>query len=241
MHRILIVLAIIFTPSCYANAGVIGVFGFSSSNVTTFLNANGHSATDFGTSVNAANLSGLDAAILMRYPGNADLVNFVQNGGLLITEWSAADWAANTAGFFGSSISGGGFVGTGTPVTITPAGVAIGLDTGLSNPYSDSGSTEFFRNVVSPGTGTVFACRPGDEVVFGGEVGSGYVFINTSDWGDEFYGGLPPGAAANSGQFLLNMLSVQAAQVPEPASIAIWSALGVPGLFGTRRRRKAQA
>lgn len=29
------------------------------------------------------------------------------------------------------------------------------------------------------------------------------------------------------------------AQVPEPASIAIWSALGVAGLFGARRRRKS--
>lgn len=43
----------------------------------------------------------------------------------------------------------------------------------------------------------------------------------------------------NSNEFAFYLNGAQ--QVPEPASIAIWSALGVAGLLGTRRRRKAQA
>lgn len=214
-----------------ASASVVGVFGSNSNtSIVSFLNSNGHTATNYSSSITTANLAGLDVAILLRTNGNSFLDSFVQNGGTLITEWTGADWAVNTLDYFGAAISGGGAVATGTAITVTTNGIALGLNTGLSNPWADGGRTEFFRNFSNIGSADVLATRSnGIAAVIGGSVGSGYAVINGMDWADSF-----STQASNSGQFLLNMINIQGHSVPEPSAFLLM-ALGLLGLGLTHR------
>ena len=185
-------------------------------------------------------LAGFDAAVLLRYsPGGADsttLLNFILGGGTLITEWNASVWALNTVGLLSATDTGGGFVGTGTDITITAAGLSAGLGTGLSNPYSDSPRSEFFRDFSALGVGIdLLATRPGGiPVIFGGASGLGRTYINSSDWADSF-----PTGASTSGQMLLNLLAIDdapPAAVPEPGTWAMM--FGGLAVFAVSRRFK---
>ena len=215
------------------SASIVGVFGNNSNtSIVSFLNSNGHTATNYSSNITAANLLGLDVAILLRASGNSDLDNFVQNGGTLITEWTGADWAVNTFDYFGAAISGGGLIGTGTQITVTTDGIALGLNTGLTNPWANGVGTEFFRFFSNTGSADVLATRPnGIAAVIGGTVGSGYAMINGMDWADSFSTG-----ASNSGKFLLNMINVQGNSVPEPSAFLL-VALGLFGLRFTRQNK----
>jgi hypothetical protein len=205
--------------------------------ISAHLNLNGHTATNFGAgAITAANLAGLDVVILLRTAGNADLTAWVNAGGLLITEWDSADWAANTSGMLDATISGGGFVANPDLVTFTAAGLAAGLGTGLTNPYSDQGRTDFFRNVTSPGTMDLLATRSGgEEAILGDNVGSGYVLLNVYDWADWTE---TPITLERSKQLLLNMVGFQfdggPGEVPEPFSFVVWTLL-LSCCIGARR------
>lgn len=204
-----------------AQAAVVVVFGSNSnSQITSFLNANGHVATNLANSApTAGQLAGVDAVVMMRTTGNASLQSWVLGGGLLITEWDSSIWALNTAGLLASTDIGGGFVGTNSTSMHTAEGLALGLGTGLSNPYVDSNRTEFARSFSPLGVETdVLAERSaGQDVIIGGNSGAGYTLINGWDWGDSF-----PAGGSVSGQWLLNALNVAPnASVPEPGSLAL--------------------
>jgi uncharacterized protein (TIGR03382 family) len=225
--------ALLTLSATSAQALNIGLFGTNSSaNITTFLTNNGHTVT-----ASPGSLVGFDAVILLRTTGNATIQNFVLNGGLLITEWDAADWALDTANLLNADDDGGGFIGTGTQVTFTAAGLSQGLGTGLSNPYSDGVRTEFFRTFSSIGGGVdILATRPGNiPAILGGASGAGRTVIVGYDWADSF-----PATLSNNGQLILNILNSRGGgnnAAPEPGTIGL-ATMGLLALGAVLRRRK---
>ncbi len=229
-------------------AAEILVWGNQSSqdDVVNFLQSSGHSVTDNGSTIpDAGDLSGVDVAILLRSTGNNDVENWVQAGGCLITEWTGADWALNSGNLLDAGVSGGGIVGTDTPVTVTADGIAAGLADGITNPYSAGPASEFFRNFTGIGPSvSIMATRPTDvPAILGGPSGGGLVLANGIDWADVGFNG------ADNRQLLLN--SVEnfcggARRAPEPvpglSSLGLAALVGLTGLlaaFMLRRRYHA--
>ncbi len=210
-----------------ASAATVMIKGFNSNSaISSFLTANGHTVV-----ANSSIYTGVNAVVLLRAPGDAALASFILGGGRLVTEWSGADWAMSN--LLGGSVSSGGFVGTGTTVTFTAAGVAAGLSSGVGPSYSAGPASEFFRNFSNVGTGSVLATRPGGiAAIVGGSAGSGYVVANGIDWADSF------NASQANGQVLLNsIVGGNAGAVPEPATWAMMIG-GFGAIGGTMRYRR---
>tara|TARA_R110000850_G_scaffold218852_1_gene344376 strand:- start:201 stop:4634 length:4434 start_codon:yes stop_codon:yes gene_type:complete len=187
------------------NVAIISNPGFGNPLATSLTN-NGYTVTYNGTTPpSAAILATTDAVFLIRTTGNADLATWVQNGGVLITEWDANVWALNTANLINATDSGGGGVSSGTPVTFTGTSIGQTLETGLPNPYADGGATEFFRNFTALGASVeIHATRPGNiPVIIGDNAGLGYVLAISYDYQD-IGGGLP---GSNTEQLMLNILA----------------------------------
>jgi len=183
------------------NVAILGSNG--NANMVTYLTNNGFTVTDYASTIpSAATLAGYQAVVLLRMTGNSDLSAWVNNGGLLITEWSAADWAV--ANVLSATVSSSGSIGSGTPVTFSGSTLGIQLGTGLPNPYSDGGATDFFYSFTSLGSGVeTIATRPTNiPAIIGGAYGSGYTFIIGYDWADGF-----PSTSSNSGTLLKNALN----------------------------------
>jgi hypothetical protein len=219
-----------------ANAAVVMLQGFNSNaEISTFLTANGHTVVP-----TSSNYTGVDVVVLLRADGDANLLNWVTGGGNLLTEWSGADWALNTANLLNADVTGGGFIGTNTTVSFTPEGLAAGLGTGVGSSYSAAHASEFARSIANVGAGTsVWATIPGNApVVVAGFAGSGFVIANGLDWADSF----ATSGSANQ-QVLLNYInafSSGAQPVPEPGTWAMML-LGFGAVGFAMRRRKPTA
>jgi len=219
-----------------AQADVIAVYGSNqNNNVVTFLNNNGHTATNYGSAApTAGQLAGANAVINLRGTGNTAVQNFVTNGGLLITEWRGAEWALDTANLLNADGGSNLQIGTNTLITHTAAGLALGLGNGLANPFADGPRTQFQWTLSNIGVGVdILATRPGDiATIIGGISGSGYALINSLDWADGF-----PSGGSTSGTWLLNALDIEVGQVPVVNTVALFG-LGLVGLSLVRRKTK---
>ena len=168
-----------------ASAGVIGVWGYNFSTWNSYITNTGNTAVSVGAGSTAAQLSALDQVWLIRQTGDADLVDYVQNGGTLVTEWSGADWAVNTASMLDATVNTLGNLGTGTSVSYTASGAALGLGVNTGNPYSNSGATQFFKSFTGLGSDVDVVATAGSyDVGISGAYGSGNVLALGWDWQD---------------------------------------------------------
>lgn len=236
-YSVILSAAMCFSMS--ANAAIIAVFGNNSNlSVTSFLTANGHTVTNFGIAApTAAQLAGVNAVIALRADGNDAVRDFVLAGGLLITEWSAAEWTLDIANLLNADGGTNSFIGSNTPVTLTAAGLALNLGMGLPNPYSDGPRTEFQWTLSNIGAGVdILATIPGNTpAIIGGQSGSGYTLINSLDWADSF-----PESASASGTWLLNALNLVRSEpnpVPAPATLVLLL-IGLVGITAARSNKK---
>lgn len=218
------------------SAGRIGLIGFYNSTaiVNTFTNL-GYEVVDAPSS---ATYGTFDAIIMLRTTGSQELIDFVNAGGLLVTEWSASQWVLNTAQLLGTTRdTGGGLVATGTVVTFTTEGTAAGLSTNIGASYAEGSNTEFFRDFspIDATTTTVYATRPGNiPVIIGGTYGAGAVLVLGYDWADHGYAANGPTA-----NLILNAFNFTGSPIPEPGSAALFLGAGAFGVVALRRRRAA--
>lgn len=219
----------------------------SQASIVSFLESSGHTVTNLGNvAPTTAELANIDVAIDLRAEGNSDVAAWVSGGGCLITEWSGAAWALDTANLLEADVSSAGFIETNTPVTITAAGIAAGLDSGVANPYVASQASEFFHTFSNIGPNVqIMATRPTDvPAILGGTSGAGLVLANGIDWGDGF-----DSTSADNKQLLLNSVEqfcsgarAPATPVPSMSSTGLAllaGALLIFGLMGFKMRRKS--
>lgn len=232
--------ALLFSLTAHTQAAVVAIMGTglsSSAAIEKFLTSNGHTVVyNEAAAPGAASLKGVDAVIALRTDGNDDLKNFVLNGGLLITEWTAALWAVNTAQLI-EAHAGDRIEIPNSTVMLTDAGKALGLGArDMPEIYSDLGRSDVIRPFTGLGEGVeVLSALPsGEAAIISGTAGSGYVIASSLDWADYF-------SSANyaTRTWLLNALDVKwntpaNGTIPEPATLLLLS-LGCCAFLLSRR------
>lgn len=221
----------VLAASGFANAGLIGVWG--SSGFASEISTAGHTYVSVGGTSTLAELSLLDQVWLIRNNGDADLNNYVLNGGTLVTEWSGSNWALNTMSMLNATDTSVGHVGSNTSITFTQAGIDLGLGDDTGSPYANSGATQFFRSFTNIGSGVdIIATTSNYDVGIAGSYGLGNVVALGWDWND---------LHNTTTQQLVNDitgLSFGSTAVPEPSTLAIF-ALGMIGLASRRFKKQS--
>jgi PEP-CTERM motif len=232
-------LTFIALPYQIAQAATIGLLGTNSNAaLTTFLQSNGNTVVDLNTTTN---FTGLDTVILLRTSPtdsvSTDLQNFVLGGGRLITEFTGADWALNTANLLNADVTGGATISPNTTITFTQAGIDSGLSDGIGSSYADGSRTQSFRTIPIGNIGTgvdVLANKPSTNpvAIIGGASGLGSTLVIAYDWADDF-----ANANTDTQQLILNALNYPPTvpTVPEPATIMGLVAFGLAGLATARK------
>lgn len=219
VHFLIMLFFLLVSGTAFSQITVAILGSNSNANIATYLNANGFTATDFASTIPAKSiLDNYDAVILLRMNGNDDLKNWVNDGGLLITEWDATAWAVDVANLLNADVQTSSSVGAGTSITFATTTLGNKLGASLPNPYSDGGATEFFYTLTNIGSGVeILATRPTNlPVIIGGSYGLGYTFIIAYDWADGF-----PSGGSNNGILLKNTLNSGVVSFPpaNPTSI----------------------
>ena len=244
----------LFAFSMGASAAVVALYGkteypVDTNNIVQFLEQNGHTVVYSQVAApDAAALAGVDAVIAIRSKtGNDAVRDFVLNGGLLITEWSSAEWVLDTAQLLDASIVKEENRGFDSVIHLTDEALAIGLgERGLGTQYSDQGRTEFMYDFTNLGSDVevMGTLTDGSVVTIGGAAGDGYVLVNGMDWSDYFNAGNHA-----SGQWLLNALEIDWSVIPAPGpgpspvsepALPLLLGIGMTALVvaGQRRRRE---
>ena len=162
----------------------IGVKGYD--RFSTFINE----ATDHLSEAYNGNPDDYDVIILNRSNGDAAIQNWVAEGGLVITEWSASDWALDVANMLNADDVGGGFIETAHRLRFTAEGNASGLNDNFGAiEFSSSGATQYFRDFanIGPDVHILTIREDGSAATLGGSYGDGNVLVRGYDWQDRNY------------------------------------------------------
>ena len=210
MKKLIPLLALLIVPIT-SQAADIALYGDSRSraDIASFLEKNGHTIVYQNKHApDSATLSKADIVISTRHTeseGNAAISDFVRQGGLLITEWNASNWALGTARLIDASVTGQTDFPTDSPINLTDTALQYGMgDNGIGPAYRDGLRTRVTSGVGHLGKGVeVFATLPnGDPAIIGGTTGNGYTLVNTLNWGDYFSIG-----KNTTGLWLLNIIN----------------------------------
>lgn len=168
------------------NAGLIGIWGNKFEVWDSLLTKAGHTVVSIDSASTTADLSVLDQVWLIRADGNKNLLDYVFNGGTLVTEWNASTWAITENEMLDATIRRYAYRKKDTTVTFTSEGLALGLGNSLGASYSNNGATEFFEEFKNIGAGVdIVATFNGGRVTgISGAYGSGNVISLGWDWQD---------------------------------------------------------
>ena len=248
-----LILGLAVAVSGSVNAGLIGIWGKKFDVWDTLLTNAGHTAVAVDSSSTPLDLSGLDQIWLIRANGNKNLVDYVFNGGTLITEWNASTWAVTENAMLDATIRKYAYRKKDTTVTFTPEGQALGLGGSLGASYSNNGATEYFEEFKNIGANVdvIATFNNGRVAGISGAYGSGNVISLGWDWQDvnardskaqlfvNDVAGLssksnqPPKTFAIANAQVTSPSAITTNQVPEPSIISLFAL----GLLGVASRR----
>jgi hypothetical protein len=225
--RLTLLVAAALLATC-ASARSVAIYGTNDdASIASLLQSNGHQVTRYGSSApNASQLASHEVLIMLRRTGTNDISTWVQSGGLVITEWTSADWVIQ-AGLVQGSGGSGGCPGT-QGVNFTQAGQIISQ--GVQSGFTSPNGTECWRNMTASGNTEIYATRNGNaHAIIGGASGSGWVFAFGSDWADNFGGQ----ATQDLRQLILNMVAFQpgGGAVPASSTMTVIITVAILGLL----------
>jgi hypothetical protein len=164
-----------------AQASTIGLWGDDNLASNIFSSGNGVRIVSGQSSLQT--LQSFDQIWLIRTNGSQALKDYVWQGGVLVTEWSASTYAASLIDVqeaFGCS-------GCERTVSFTLSGTNIGLGATTGASYTNGGANDHVRSFTNLGADVSVIARgdvSGLDIGVAGHYGSGYVVALGWDWRD---------------------------------------------------------